>query len=70
MINLAEDNYPNGQLFTTPWNFWVIDDFFDNATFTKIISLKDNNIFSIVDKSNGERITNLNAIAAKQDDTG
>ena len=57
MINVAEGNYPNGQLFTTPWNFWVIDNFLNQQAFENILNMKDNpNIFEVVDSSNGKRV--------------
>lgn len=67
MINIAEGNYPNGQLFTTPWNFWVIDNFFNDTTLSNIISLSNSSSFTHVDNSNGKIITNKNYIASKYD---
>lgn len=65
MIKVAEDHYPQGEHFSDPWEFWVIDDFLPKEIYNELLHIKDNGEYELVDMSNGKRATEKNAIASK-----
>lgn len=65
MIDIATGYYPNGQEFQHPWQFWVMDNFLSQNVYDQLNQIKDTGNYELVDTSDGNRVTKINAIASK-----
>lgn len=65
MIDIATEEYGNGQLFEHPWQFWVIDNFLDHNIYNELLQIKDTGYYELVDHSNGFRTSIKNYVASK-----
>ena len=67
MIDVAKGFYPDGQFFTMPWDFWVIDNFLSSDCLHIIKQIMDTTKYTLLDSSDGHISTNVNCIANKYD---